>query len=165
MALPLFESYREIPLSRGMTALVDAEDYELLSKWKWHVAWAYRTFYAESWDYSEGKNRIMMHRVIMGCNRKDGKQIDHINGNSLDNRRINLRLVNHSQNQMNRKTESIGSSGHRGVSWCKQTKMWKARFVIHGKEQWLGRFLSKDDAIAAVKSSWAEHYGEYARQV
>ena len=81
--------YRTISLSKGLSAKVDAADYDFLVKWKWHVIWSRCTqsFYVEAWDHTSGLKRIKMHRIVMGCTPKDGKQIDHKNGDSLDNRR------------------------------------------------------------------------------
>ena len=157
--------YRLIPLSRGKFAKVDADTFDWLMQWKWHVVReeCIHGFYAEAWDYSDGKYRIKMHRLIMGCARRDKRQIDHINGDSLDNRRSNLREVNHSQNQMNRTLKSDTLSGHRGVNWCNQTKKWKVRVVANGIVLWRGRFADKDEAIRVAKATFEEAYGQYAR--
>ena len=155
-----------ITLSRGQVAIVDDEDVALLSQFKWHAQWAKLTnsHYAECWVYQPYKYREVMHRMIMGLSRGDGKQVDHINGDTLDNRKVNLRLVNHSQNQMNRKMQCPwSSSGIRGVSYCKKTGLWKARVNHQGKEIWLGRFLSKEMAALAAHRARLEAYGEYAR--
>ena len=156
---------RELPLSQSQVALVSDEDFGRFSQFKWHAVWVKTTnsFYAEAWFYSPTKHREWMHRIVMGCAKRDGKQVDHVNGDTLDNRRENLRFVTHSQNQMNRKLQSASSSGMRGVSFCRQTGLWKARFVIQQKEIWLGRFSTKDQAQAAVIAARSDRYGEYAR--
>ena len=163
---PPSEDYRLIPLTQGQFAKVDTEDFERISKWKWHAYWEplTRSFYAEAWDYRNGKTRIKMHREIMGCVRGDGKQVDHENGDTLDNRRSNLRFVNHAQNQMNRKLQSNSSSGHRGVSFCKQTGKWKVRVEVGDRVIWKGRFADKNEAIRIAIETRREAYGEFARQ-
>ncbi len=166
MTLPLFPSYREISLSQGQIAIVDESDYEILRRHKWHAVWCEYThsFYAQTWLYVPYKRREFMHRIVMECEKRDGKQIDHINGQTTDNRRSNLRFVTHSQNQMNRKLHSaISASGHRGVSWCKITNKWKVRVNVDGKEIWLGRHTDKQVAINIAKSALVENFGEYAR--
>lgn len=159
------QSYREISLSRGLVAIVDDEDYSFLSQFKWHVVWSECTnsFYAETWLYKPVKIREKMHRLLLGLHKRDGKQIDHKNGNTLDNRRENLRVVNHSQNAMNRKLLSKSASGFRGVSYCKKTGKWKSRINLGGKEIWLGRFATIDDARSAAADARIKYYGEYAR--
>ena len=156
---------RQIELSKGQVAIVDADDYEFLSQWKWHAAWSKETqsYYAEAWDYSLGKTRVAMHRVVMGCVKGDGKQVDHIHGNTLDNRRSELRFTDHAKNQMNRKLHSNSSSGHRGVSWCKQTGKWKVRVEVGDRVIWKGRFVEKDKAIRVAQATRIEAYGDFAR--
>lgn len=157
---------REIALSKGMIALVSEEDFEWFSQFKWHVVWekCTQSYYAEAWLYSPLRVREVMHRMVMGCKKRDGKLVDHINGNTLDNRRENLRIVNHSQNAMNRKLESVNtSSGHRGVTFCKQTGKWAAKISTQDRNIWLGRYSSRELAIAAVKQGLVDNFGEYAR--
>jgi len=159
---PPSEEYCLIPLTQGQFAKVDTADYKWLMQWNWHAYWSpdSKSFYAAAWV---NKYHIKMHREIMGLHYRDGKQVDHINGDSLDNRRSNLRIATHSQNQMNRKLQSNSVSGHRGVSFCKQTGLWKARFVINQKEVWIGRFATIEEAVAAVKNAHISAYGEFHR--
>ena len=94
---------REIQLTQGKVALVDDEDFERINKLKWHATWSNFThsFYAKHCDRIDGKTvNIKMHRYIL--NAQDGIVVDHINHNTLDNRRINLRTCTKAQNGRNR---------------------------------------------------------------
>jgi len=86
-----------------------------------------------------------MHTVIM--NPPEGKEIDHINGDGLDNRRENLRIVSHRTNQQNRHENK--TSRYPGVSWCKQHKKWKAQIHLSGANTYLGYFDVEEDAARA----------------
>jgi hypothetical protein len=98
-----------IPLTKGHLATVDDDVFDYLSKWRWHY-----NGHAERKEYREGKQvHVLMHRIIM--NAPDGLLVDHINGDSLDNRRANLRLANHSTNAMNMRKHR-GSSRYKGVT-------------------------------------------------
>ena len=83
--------------------------------------------------------------------------IDHINGNNKDNRKENLRLVTHAENQKNRSTPSNNSSGHIGVYWSKRDQVYFSQININGKLTFLGNFKNKKDAIAARKAAEIEN--------
>ncbi len=89
-----------IPLSQGKFAIVDAEDYDRLSSYKWAVSKKRNNWYAKG---RCGGLTIKMHRVIMGLKKGDGKEVDHRNGNGLDNRKENLRLCSHAENLRNQR--------------------------------------------------------------
>ena len=89
-------------------------------------------------------------------------QVDHINGNGLDNRRCNLRLVTHSQNQMNRRgAQANGTSGVRGVSFNKAAGKWVAYIQAEGKHIYLGKFADKGSAVAARVEAAAKLHGDF----
>src|SRR5882762_1985840 len=92
---PLDESYRLIPLTQGQNAIVDAADFEWLSKWNWQAQWDEHTkgFYARRALYGGGA--VIMHRLIY---KSPCKQVDHKNHNTLDNRKLNLRGCNQQEN-------------------------------------------------------------------
>jgi len=159
---------KEIQLTQGKVALVDDEDYEELSKMSWH-AWYNKnnnSFYTHHSVYNgSGKNPsvIRMHRHILGI--KDNKvHVDHINGNTLDNRRCNLRPVNRSQNTTNAtKVRRDNKSGFRGVGEYFYTgvKKWTAKLKKDGKVIRLGYFDSPEEAARAFDKAAKELYGEY----
>lgn len=130
----------------GQFALVDAGDYDDVSKYKWRSAWDEHThsFYAirEHRDSNYGTFTLSMHRFIMGCTKGDGTQVDHINHNTLDNRRCNLRVVNQSKNQHNRRNV-------RGYYLNKRSKKYVAQFNLNGKRYILGYFKTAIEAREA----------------
>ncbi len=137
-----------IPLTQGFYAMVDDEDYELLSVHKWHVS-------CLSWStpncrYAKrfvGRKSIFMHRQIIGAH--DGQETDHINRDGLDNRRHNLRIATRSQNGFNRGMQSNNTSGETGVVWHRRNRKWQAQVMIQRKMKYLGQFVQMSDAIEA----------------
>lgn len=105
---------------------------------------------------------VYLHRMIMRVSSKIC--IDHIGGSTTkhDNRKINLRLANHSQNGRNKEIQSNNTSGYPGVSWDKQRKGWSASVYLDGKEIYLGVYKDKNDAINARRMGEMQYYGEYS---
>ena len=122
---------KKIKLNCGKYTLVDDEDFEWLSQWKWHLT-GKMGYVVRS---AKGKN-IYLHRLVNKT--PDGLQTDHINTNPLDNRRKNLRIATSSLNNINKKMQSNNTSGIRGVSWDKFKKKWKARIWFNNKTITLG---------------------------
>ena len=89
---------RAIPLTHSKSARVDASDYAMLSQFRWRAVWARGVGYAHT---KVGGAEAFMHRLIMGA--RPGEEIDHRNGDGLDNRRSNLRPTSHALNQANRR--------------------------------------------------------------
>jgi len=141
---------KKIKLTKGKFALVDNEDFEYLSQWKWHYI---RNGYAARHSKVNEKERgyIYMHRQIN--NTPSGLVTDHINRNKLDNRKINLRNATNSMNGMNRNLNKNNSSGYLGVFWRKDRKKWIAFIKVNYKRMHLGNFYSKIDAIKARRGA------------
>ena len=89
--------------------------------------------------------------------------IDHINGDTFDNRIENLRECSKSQNQHNRKIDSKNLSGVKGVGWCKRKNKWRARIIVDGKEHHIGFFDDLQDAKKVMNSKRTELHGIFAR--
>ena len=152
---------KEIELTQGQVALVDDEDYEELKQHKWCVTKDGNTFYAQRSGYFRencNKCRVIMHREIMGLSYKDGKQIDHINRDGLDNRRANLRIASQSINMHNRRMNNNNTSGHKGVWWLKRNKKWIAAIMANGKRIHLGLFNNIQDAADARKQGELKYW-------
>ena len=162
---------KEIGLTRGYVALVDDEDYEWLSQWKWHAAaysrgqwYAIRLCLRGECDHSNGRkwrHRVWMHRVLM--NAPGGLDVDHINGNTLDYRRENLRICSQADNNKNVCRRRDNRSGYRGVYWNKEKRRWCSLISCDGIRIYLGAFDDVKDAARAYNAAAIEHHGEFAR--
>lgn len=152
-----------IPLTRGLSALVDDEDFQELSKHKWYAK-SMRTgkFYACRDAWPNGKRvHIQMHREILGLGK--GEQADHRNGNGLDNQRRNIRKCIASQNYANRDRKQNTTSRFRGVSWFKRDSRWVTHISKFHKTYNLGYYDSEIDAAIAYNRKAEEFFGEFAR--
>jgi hypothetical protein len=139
--------------------IVDDEDYEKFKDYPWRKS---QHGYAIICKYVNKRSKTFhLHRWIM--NAPEGLYVDHINGDPLDNRKENLRLVTHSQNMFNVKTYVTNKSGYRGVSWHSLRSKWRARINYKGTEIHIGLFESKEEAALAYNKKAQEMYGEYAR--
>lgn len=128
--------------------LVDDEDYEHLSQYKWRLG---GNGYVNRDIWRNGKsNVISMHRQIMGLRQGDGKLVDHINRNPLDNRRKNLRIANKSLNALNAKIRSDNKSGIRNISFDKSKDKWRYSFKVDGRV-YASRFSDFDEAVKAME--------------
>lgn len=155
---------REIPLTKGKVAVVDAADYEFLSQWKWFFlndTYAARTQYIGMEKGKPKRITIKMHQVLMDA--ADGYEVDHINSNGIDNRRANLRVCTHKQNRWNSSSQKGSSSKYKGVSYQKATNYYKAYIIVHGVYKHLGCYLEEDDAARAYNRAAKAEHGEYAK--
>lgn len=160
---------KKLRLSTGKITLVDDEDYELLRKYAWDAdekGYARRSANRHNADGKpSGKRRtIRMHRVIMGVSDAGRHiQVDHINGDKLDNRRANLRLCDSTQNKQNsRKYSGEFTSTFKGVSWHKQAKKWRSELRVNRELHFLGLFTDEGEAALAYDSAAKQNFGEFA---
>lgn len=148
---------KEIELTQNKVTLVDEEDFTLLSHHKWYAAKRGYGYYAQR---TVKRKTVQMHRVVL--NAAKGEQVDHINRNTLDNRRCNLRIASHSQNEWNRGKQKNNRSGYKGVIYSERDKIFTARIRIYSKLIHLGTFKDKKDAARAYNEAAKRHHGEFA---
>lgn len=146
-----------IELTQGKQAIVDDGLYDWLSQWNWY----YKQGYACRNEYIPTHHTIRMHVVINQT--PEGYSTDHMNGDKLDNRRNNLRTVNHHQNGLNRGVPSNNTSGVKGVYWHRRDKKWRAQIRVNSKKKYIGSYRDKQDAALAVEAAIRKYHGEYAR--
>lgn len=103
---------------------------------------------------------ITIHRLITGA--KQGEQVDHIDGDGLNNLDDNLRIATRQQNRANSRKSRTNTSGFKGVSWSKSSKKWMAQIVVDGKRHYLGVFEHKERAAKAHDRAALHHHGEFA---
>lgn len=147
---------RLIPLSQGLFAIVDMEDYEKVVRYKWCASKARNTYYAQRTIRQNGNRRsCLMHRVILDA--PAGQEIDHVNACGWDNRRANLRFATTNQNHQNMHN-TWGKSKFKGVTWNTKDQKWRARISGY----WLGNFDCELEAAAAYDAAAERLFGEYA---
>ncbi len=156
-----------IPLTKGQFAIVDAEDFEALNKFKWYYrpgqrkdGYAVRSIWL---DWRKGKLlTFRLHREIIGA--KAGELVDHINGDTLDCRKSNLRICSHAQNMKNQAKRVTNLSGYKGVTWNKRFKKFQARIGSNGKYRSLGYYMDPKEAALAYDNAAEKYHGEFARK-
>lgn len=140
------------------TVTVDASDFLLVSRYKWSLLICKgRTgefFYASA---SVNGINTFIHRLLLSPS--SGVDVDHINGDSLDNRRQNLRFATHAQNMRN--TGPKGG-GFKGVSFHKSRMWWQAHITVSGKFKYLGVYPTAVEAAYAYDQAAKMHHGEFA---
>lgn len=153
----------KIPLTQGQFTIVDEDVYEWASKLKWFAAHWKNGFYAcRGGKMTNGirKPNEALHRTIM--NPPEGMMIDHINGNTLDNRRDNLRICSNTQNQRNQQLSKRNTVGYKGVSWHQRHKKWIARIRVNNRLIHLGYYTDLIEGAKAYDVAAIKYYGEFA---
>lgn len=161
--------YRTILLTQGQVAIVDAEDYDGLTRWDWYATWCEnsRAFYAvRTGKVKEDGTRgqIYMHREILGLKRGDKRQGDHEEvTRTLDNRRSNLRISTHRENKQNARATRQNTSGFIGVTLHSQTGAWTAHISHENRKIHIGCFASRESAARARDIEAIRLRGRFAR--
>lgn len=153
---------KEIKLTKGQFAIVDDEDFDYLNQFCWVAIEVRRNCYQAYSNIKKNGKRIaiLMHRIIMSA--PCGMEVDHINRNSLDNRRSNLRLATRAENSRNRKPHSNNKLGLKGVIFCKKTNAFRARITFNKETFQIGYFDSAEAAALAYNQKAKELHGEFA---
>ena len=149
--------YKEVTLSNGMTVKVDGKDFETVSRYNWYASKQGDRFYAYAWI--GGKN-VSMHRLLFGHEAGE-LDIDHRNGDGLDNRRENLRVATRSQNTANSRKQKGTSSKYKGVCVTKDGYI-KGYVSYLSKHIHLGYFKTEEEAARAYDEAARKYWGEFA---
>ena len=154
---------------KGYTVLLDDEDYERVAALKWYVqknliktrgrVYFYHAF------YENGKKIYTqsLQRFIIGLGHKDGYQGDHISGDTLDNRKSNLRKCSISENTQNAKMHKDNLTGYKGITLFKRTGQYVAKICVNRKQFHLGYFDTPEEAHEAYCKASKELHGEFSR--
>lgn len=153
---------KTVPLSNGLAALVDDEDYEhVVAAGPWHATKPRggRVYAQRSVRRPDGRRTTQkLHMYLTGW-----PETDHWDRNGLNNRRTNLRLATRGQNNANTRLRSDSTSGFKGVAWHKRSRYWYARIRVGGQTRFLGCFPTPEDAARAYDQAALEAYGSFAR--
>lgn len=145
------------------TVLLDAADAHLLVGRSWVVGW---DGYAQWKPRIDGVRRsFRLHREVMSAElatAPKGTQVDHINGDRLDNRRCNLRLASNAENQRNRGAQKNNTPGRKGVFWHHKARRWEAAIRVDGRKRYLGLFDTVQAAHAAYARAAHRMHGSFA---
>lgn len=152
---------KKISVGKGLFALVDDEDFSLLMGHKWRAFKDKNNYRAARTDRSNGKKTVYMHRQIMGVTNRL-IFVDHINHNTLDNRRKNLRLCSNAENRRNSLPNKNTSSRFKGVCWHKENKKWHAKIKKDGKSLHVGIYKSEKHAAIAYDGAARALFGRFA---
>jgi hypothetical protein len=152
-----------IKLTQGKEALVDDEDFEELNQYDWFASKT-RTgnFYARrhlKGSRQANSKLISMHRQILPGH----AQIDHEDGNGLNNQRSNLRPATGTQNNANKGKVKGRTSKFKGVYWYKSRGRWRTGITVHEKFIHLGYFTDETEAALAYNKAAVQHFGEFAK--
>lgn len=152
----------------GAECKVDQADLELVSGYKWGVAYmggaGYKLPYARTRiGGRKHASYIRMHRLIMEV--APGVEVDHINGDTLDNRRCNLRVATRLEQSRNTGMRKNNSTGYKGVSYIEKLGKFRAYIVVNRKQIHLGLFVKAEEAAAAYEKSAAELFGAFHRKI
>ena len=151
----------QIRCTGGEVVLVDDTDLPLVEQHAWTVIVTHRgkAFSRQYAGNTRAGTTVYMHRLIL--NAQPGFEVDHRDGNTLDNRRSNLRLATRSQNQANRgKPRGHYSSQYKGVS--RSTRGWVAQMTVDGKGVFIGLFATEVEAAKGYDAEILKHFGEFA---
>lgn len=145
-----------IPLTRGLVATIDDEDFPLVSQHNWY---AHRAKNGRWYARSNKKPMIFMHRLIL--NASSSVQVDHVDNDGLNNRRSNLRTATQSQNNANIGPKRLRKT--KGTYLDKRCGSWRAEITVNSCHYYLGSYKTESEAAIAYDRAARKYFGEYAR--
>lgn len=153
---------------QGCNIIIDREDLDIVSAITWHINWSQirrgEGVYCIGQKRTEGKRiTLSLHRVVMGCVNGDGKTVDHINGNTLDCRKSNLRICTTAQNISNQKKAKNNTSGYKGATWVERDKKYRSSICVNKKRIYLGMYSTKEEAHAAYCEASKKYHKDFGR--
>lgn len=153
---------KEILLTQGNVAIVDDEDFDRLMQHSWHIGIYGYKIYAIRMTHLPNRHKVFMHKEVLAV--PEGFVADHIDGNSLNNQKRNLRFVTVKQNARNRKKRLTSSTSiYKGVSYRKESKKYRARIVVDYAIIHLGQFDSEILAARVYNAAALKYFGEFAQ--
>ncbi len=155
---------KSIPLTQGKFTVIDADDFERVSKFKWQFSGGY----ARRSQYISGSGRRAKKKAVLWVlarfllNFPEGGHVDHVNGDCLDNRKSNLRHCTQMQNIRNQKSRATsGLKGVKKTGWG--GKSWMANICVNYEQIYLGCFYDKRTAALVYNNAAQKYFGEFAR--
>ena len=156
--------YLELDTFQKVSFFIDKTCYDKIKDYKWY---AYKKrhngnyYICSDKMVNKTKIRYSLHRFLMDCVKEDNLIVDHINGNTLDNRLSNLRIATRNENQRNCRTQHNCASGRKGVRKHKLCDKWQARITVNNKEIYLGLFDTFEEACEARNQAENLYFGEF----
>jgi hypothetical protein len=139
--------------------IIDYDDFEKIKNYRWHLhAHHSGEFYCST--FINRKIHKMQHLLIK---KQNSQQIDHINGNKLDNRKCNLRICTNKENAKNKKLNINNKTGYKGTHFDKDSGKYLAQIVCNYKRIYIGRYEKLIDAALAYNAAAIKYHGEFAR--
>lgn len=150
-----------ITLTKGYEAIIDAADVSLVGGRNWHAKPYKHAVYAARSKWVNGRDlHERLHRLI--ANAPDGMDVDHIDGDGLNNRRANLRIATRSENCCNQRLPEHSTSGLKGANWKKEAGKWRAQIAVRGRKKHLGYFATPEAAHEAYLAAAEKLHGDFA---
>lgn len=165
VVIPIGPSIAYVELTQGQWSLIDSDDAERVGKYNWHAWYSRNTdsFYARTQVWSGPYEEVVIRLNVLIIGQSEGFIVDHKSGNTIDNRRANLRHATPSQNTINGAIRKDNTSGIKGVRWNKNLQKWVAEICINGKRIHLGCFDDSDSAREAYRQAAEKLHGEFRR--
>lgn len=150
-----------IELTKDKITVIDFKDYATIKDYKWHSNFQTNKFYARTnvRKSGGGYKGLLLHRFIMQC--PTNMDIDHIDGNPLNNCRDNLRVCTRAENARNRGKTKANTSGYKGISFMKDRGSWSSKIRVDYKDYHLGFFPTKEEAYGAYCNALNKFHGEF----